>query len=188
VVKGKRGVRAGLDRSAVIEAAAKLADESGGEVTFAALASHLGVQPPSLYNHVAGQDGLRRELALLGLRELERRVTRATVGRSGADAILSLAQAYRGFARQRPGVYAATLRAPDPGDAELTALANDIVAVLVAVMESCGLRGDDAIHAIRSLRALLHGFVTLEAAGGFGLPVDLDESFRRAVQAFVAGM
>ncbi len=41
-----------------------------------------------------------------------------------------------------------------------------------------GLTGDDAIHAIRGLRALMHGFVSLEAAGGFAMPQDLDESYR----------
>lgn len=121
------------------------------------------------------------------MRELDRSLTRATVGRSGEEAIMSLAHAYRDFARARPGLYTFTLRAPDPADAELTAAASDIVAVLVAVMESCGLTGEDAIHAIRGLRALLHGFVTLEAAGGFGLPVDLDKSFQRAVGVFIAG-
>ncbi len=60
--------------------------------------------------------------------------------------------------------------------------------VLRAVLESYGLRGDEATHAIRGLRSLLHGFVSLEAAGGFGLPLDLDESFTRLVRVFAAGL
>ena len=44
------------------------------------------------------------------------------------------------------------------------------------------------IHAIRGLRALLHGFVALEAAGGFAMPQDLDESYRRMVDGFAAGL
>ena len=70
--------RAGLSREAVVQAAAALADEEGlEEVTLAELASRLGVRTPSLYNHVAGLEGLRRELALLGTRELGRRLGRA---------------------------------------------------------------------------------------------------------------
>ncbi len=38
------------------------------------------------------------------------------------------------------------------------------------------------------MRALVHGFVTLQAAGGFGLPDDVDVSFERAVDALVAGL
>jgi hypothetical protein len=35
---------------------------------------------------------------------------------------------------------------------------------------------------------MVHGFATLEVAGGFGLPKDCDESFRRLVEALVAGL
>jgi hypothetical protein len=34
----------------------------------------------------------------------------------------------------------------------------------------------------------LHGFVTLEAAGGFGLPRDVDRSFDRLVDALDAAL
>ena len=44
------------------------------------------------------------------------------------------------------------------------------------------LSDDEAIDATRALRAALHGFVTLEAVGGFGLPRDVDRSFARLVQ------
>jgi len=40
----------------------------------------------------------------------------------------------------------------------------------------------------RGPRSLLHGFVSLETGGGFGLPLDLDESFRRLLQVFMAGL
>jgi AcrR family transcriptional regulator len=184
---GRRGVSVGLDRAGVVHAAAALADAHGGEVTLAALAAHLGVRASSLYNHVAGQEGLRRELALLGRRDLATRVVRAAVGRAGADAVREVAHAYRAFAREHPGLYPLTLRSPDPDDAELLAASDDIIMTLVAVLASFGLRDDDAIHAIRGLRALLHGFVTLEAAGGFGMPLAVDESFDRALDALLSG-
>ena len=55
-----------------MEAAAALADEGGAgeELSLARLAERLGVRKPSLYNHVEGLSGLRRELALMALREL----------------------------------------------------------------------------------------------------------------------
>jgi hypothetical protein len=37
------------------------------------------------------------------------------------------------------------------------------------------------VHAIRSLRVLLFGLVTLEAAGGFGLPQSVDETLTRLI-------
>lgn len=53
------------------------------------------------------------------------------------------------------------------------------------VLAGFGLRGDDAIDATRALRSALHGFATLEASGGFGLPADLDRSFDRLVRGLV---
>jgi hypothetical protein len=52
-----------------------------------------------------------------------------------------------------------------------------LVDLVVAVLRGYELDGDDAVHATRVLRAALHGFVSLEAEGGFGLPLPLDQSF-----------
>ena len=71
------GARAGLDRAQVIETAAVIADESGADgLTLAALAARLGVRSQSLYAHVDGLDGLRRDLAVHGQQELARRLGR----------------------------------------------------------------------------------------------------------------
>jgi hypothetical protein len=75
-----------------------------------------------------------------------------------------------------------------PGDAERDQVEARVVHVAVAVVASFGLAGDDAIHAVRALRSVVHGFATLETAGGFGIPLDLDESFRRLVAMVVAGL
>ncbi len=179
-----------MDRAAVVAAAAALADTEGAEsVTFARLAEHLGVRPPSLYNHVAGTEGLRRELALLGIREMIATLTRAAIGKAGDDALFALANAYRAFAERRPGLYAAALlRAPTPGDAEEIAASTELIGIVLAVLAGYGLAGEEALHAVRGLRSVLHGFIVLEAAGGFGLPLDLDESFRRLIGVFVRGL
>jgi len=184
--------RVGLDRAAVVEAAASLADEEGLEgVTLAELASRLGVRTPSLYNHVAGLEGLRRELALLGTRELARRLGRAAVGKTTDDAAFAIAQAYRDFVKERPGLYAATVRSyriSYPEDPELAAAEGEAMETVLAVLASYGLSGEEAVHAARGLRSVAHGFATLEVAGGFGIPLDLDESFRRLVWAFTDGL
>ncbi len=178
-----------LDKAAVIQAAAELADAEGLEqLTLARLAERLGIQTPSLYNHVAGLRGLRRDLAQLGIHELNARLTRAVMGKAGDEAVAALAQAFRAFAKEHPGLYATTVRPPDAGDQQWQTAAQAVVEVIAAVLASYGLQGEDAIHAIRGLRSALHGFVALETAGGFGLPLDLDESFRRLVQIMIHGL
>lgn len=181
--------RAGLTRARVVAEAAIAADESGPDaVTLAEVAKRVGVRLPSLYNHVPGADGLRRELTLLGLAELTARISRAAMGRSGQAALFEMASAYRAFALERPGLYATTVRAPDAGDAELVAASDGALSVVLAVLAGYGLSGPSAVDATRALRALLHGWVTLETSGGFGLPQDVEASFRRTVAGFDAAL
>ena len=182
--------RRGLDRAQVVEAAAALADEEGLEaVTLARVAAGLGVRPPSLYVHVAGGlDALRREVALLGLRELAAGMRDAAVGRARGDALAAVARAYRAYALAHPGRYAATVRAPDAADTELAAAAGEAVEVLAAVLRGWGHKGTDGIHAVRGIRAALHGFVAVERAGGFALATSVDESFERLVATLAAGL
>jgi hypothetical protein len=59
---------------------------------------------------------------------------------------------------------------------------------VLAVLASYGPHDEDALHAARGLRSVAHGFATLEVAGGFGIPIDLDESFDRLLRAFVVGL
>jgi hypothetical protein len=37
------------------------------------------------------------------------------------------------------------------------------------------------------MRSAVHGFVALESAGGFGIPLDVDDSFEWLVSALVSG-
>jgi AcrR family transcriptional regulator len=181
--------RAGLTRSILATGAAELADENGwSELTLAAVAARFGVRQPSLYKHISSLSELRRDVALLGGRELDAELTAATVGKSGADALQAMADAYRIFAKKYPGRYAASVAAPPPGDAEYEQAAVQLLRTVSAVLGQYGLSGADEIHAIRGLRALLHGFVSLEAAGGFAMPLDLDESYHRLVDGFAASL
>lgn len=174
--------RAGLTTEIVTAEAAAIADEVGFErLTLAGVAEAFGVAVPSLYKHVDGLEGLRRGVATLAIRELGQALTSA-VEASPEDPLHALAHAYRAFAHAHPGRYAATVRAPDPHDADAIAASDAVLATVLSVMAGYGSTGSDAIDATRAMRAALHGFVTLEAAGGFGLPRDVDRSFERLVE------
>jgi AcrR family transcriptional regulator len=178
-----------LDQAAVVAAAATLADEQGlEELTLVALAARLGVQTSTLHHHVAGLPGLRRALALMSLRELTHRLERAAMGKAGEPALLALAHAYRAFAHEHPGLYAAAQRAPEPTDVEWYAAYEEQIGVFLAVLAGYDLEGEDALHATRGVHSLLHGFVALEAGGGFVMPLDRDESFYRLMHLFATGL
>lgn len=181
--------RQGLDTSRVVEKAARIADAEGlGDVTLARVAEALGVRAPSLYNHIEGRAGLLRLLAIQSIAELAEMMRDAAVGRSGADALRAVARAYRSYAREHPGRYAATVAAPAPGDDEVADVARRAVEVIVAVLAGWGFEGEQILHRVRVIRSGLHGFVTIEAEGGFGLPLDIDESFDLLLSMLVAGL
>jgi AcrR family transcriptional regulator len=177
--------RAGLTPESVLDAAAKIADADGlPAVTLARLAAELGVRPPSLYKHVDGLDAVHRGLALRGLEEAAARCQAATVGKARADALFAFAHAYWQFAREHPGLYAASVRAAKPGENDIATAGEMLIGFVLAVLAGYGVKGDDALHATRGLRAIIHGFVSLDAMGGFRLKLDLAESFDRVLGAF----
>lgn len=181
--------RAGLNAERVVARAAELADRDGlGELSLAALADQLGVRVPSLYRHVGGLPDLRRRVALEGLRGLDRVVGDAVAGRSGGDALRAFADAYRAYARAHPGRYAASLRAPSPDDAQQAEVVAHLAGLVLAVLAGYGLPEWEVVHAARGVRSALHGFVSLEAAVVFALPVDVDVSFARLLDVLDAGL
>lgn len=179
-----------LNRELVIEQAAKMADEAGSitAVSLTSLAQALEIRTPSLYNHVASLEDLQYGLAVHGAGLLLADLRQAAQGLVGQEAIMAISTAYRQFAHAHPGIYPLTVRAPEPEETELAALSQELLQLLLLIMSSLGLQGDDAFHAIRGLRAILHGFASLEAAEGYKMALDQEESFRRLVSAYLEGV
>jgi len=184
--------RTRLTKVAVVEAAAELLNAEGAAaLSLNRLAEKLAIRTPSLYNHVDGLPGLQRELAVMNARLLADRLSAAAIGKSGAGLFMDVAQAFRSYVKKYPGLYMSTLRSSSKQeirDANLLREEERALKIGLAVMASLGLQGEDAVHALRAFRSMVHGFATLEVAGGFGLPEDCDESFRRLVEALVAGL
>ena len=174
--------RAGLSELVVIEETERLIDQVGlSGLTLAELAANLGVRQPSLYKHIEGTDGLVRSISIRAKNELAYVLARAAVGRERADALNSISDAYRAWALERPGRYATVQSAATLRDEEDEAASLSVLQVVTDVLAGYKLADDDAIHAARALRAALHGFITLESSDEFGLPVDIDRSFRRMI-------
>jgi AcrR family transcriptional regulator len=181
--------RPGLDTNTVVTAAAALADAEGLEaVTLAKLAAQLGVKSPSLYVHVDGLSGLRRQIAARGARELTADLQAAVAGRSGLEALTALAGTYRAYARAHPGTYAATQNVANLEGPEASAAATAALDVIYAVLRGYAIDDDAATHAARIVRSALHGFVSLEVGNGFGFDLDLDESFAILVSVLDRGL
>lgn len=183
------GRKAGLSREDVVGEAARLADEEGWDgVTLTSVAARLGVRPPSLYAHLDGLPGLRRSLTLLAAERLAGALVTAAAGERGRDALRRLCTGYRAFAAEHPGLYAAAQRAVPPGqDEEVYGALLRAVDPMLKALREAGVAEPDLLHVARGFRSALHGFVSLEARAGFGLPASVDESFERLVDMLVAG-
>lgn len=176
--------RAGLTPERIISVAATVADEVGlDRFTLATVARRCGVSLPGLYKHVSGMDEVRRGISILAVAEVTGIAARAATGVSGLAALRAVSAAYRGYALDHPGRYAASVLAPAPGDEEYDEVTNQALAVLMAAFKGYELQGADLIHAIRMWRAACHGIATLQSAGGFGLPESVDITFDHLIDA-----
>jgi AcrR family transcriptional regulator len=181
--------RAGLTTDKVVVSAADLADEVGlDRLTLAALADRLGVRLPSLYKHIDGMPALQRELSIRAKNELAMVLTKATAGKAARDALLALADAYRRWAHEYPGRYAASITAPATGDEADQAASAAATEAVYDALSGYRLGEADRVDAVRTLRALIHGYLGIELAGGFGLDRPVDESLGWALDALDAAM
>ncbi|MFF1920079.1 TetR/AcrR family transcriptional regulator [Streptomyces sp. NPDC058221] len=178
--------RAGLTVERVTIAGAELADEVGlDRVTMSQVARRLGVKDASLYTHVRGLEDLRGRIALLAADEKTVRIAEATAGRAGRDALVAFANAWREYAQEHPGRYMAT-QTPMEIDPELVAKApgpRRAIELTYGMLRAYGLAEPDLTDAVRLLRSTFHGFVALEAAGGFGHERSPQRSWGRALEA-----
>lgn len=180
----------GVDRGQVVDAAVDLVERDGlPALSMAGVAEVLDVRSPSLYSHVEGLAGLRRAVALEAVRRLGDAMAAATVDRDGPDAVRALARAYRHFALVHPGLYAAMLPVPQgTDDVEGYAAFAAPVDVVASAFAGMSVLAGDRVGVIRAFRSALHGFVSLEAGGGFGMPLDVDQSFELLIDILISGV
>jgi AcrR family transcriptional regulator len=166
----------------------ELIDQHGpDELTLAKVAEHTGVAAPSLYKHVRSLADLRNQVAIQVVGELTERLTAAVMGLGGDEALRAAMWAYRQYVIEHPNRYAAIPQAPS-SDPELAAATGRWLEVVLAVLRGYGLEGSAAIHAARCFRATAHGFASLQAAGGFLLPEDLDTTYDHLIGMITTGI
>ncbi|MFE5555578.1 TetR/AcrR family transcriptional regulator [Streptomyces sp. NPDC056544] len=180
-------VRVGLTPERLTLAGAELADEAGfDQVTLSALARRFDVKAASLYSHLKSSHELKTRIALLALEELADLVAAAVAGRAGKDALIAFANAYRDYARAHPGRYDAARLRLDPQTAAASAGVRH-AQMTRAILRGYDLAEPDQTHAVRMLGSVFHGYVSLEAAGGFShTAVDSQESWAWTLESLDA--
>lgn len=180
--------RAGLSPDAVVLAALEILDARGLEgLTFKAVADSAGVATPSLYKHVRGLPELRRLLAIRIIDDAAARMGAAVMGLAGQDALDAYLTEYRNLASRYPHRHALAERA-SYDDPTFLAASERLINVAYAVVRGFGLEGEDLVHAVRTVRAAVTGFVSLELGLGYRAPTDTDASFVYLSRALASGL
>ena len=182
--------RAGLTATDVVQAAADIADERGyQQLTIGLVAARLGIRAPSVYKHVSGLAGLQHQLATRAMDELGDAVATAVAGRAGRDALAGLARACRDYVVAHPGRYAATVGAgfAGPGD-PLLAASTRVIELIAAVLRGYDIPEPDLVHAIRTVRCVLHGWCMLQLTNAFQWSGDVERSFEQLISFMDYGL
>jgi AcrR family transcriptional regulator len=170
-------------------AAADLADREGWlGLNLSRVAKEVDRHVTSLYSHVDGIEDLRREVTMLAMEELGSALWQAALGRSGEDALLSLATVYRQYAVEHPGRTEAMATYQDVEDPDSRELSRHVAEPFNATFRSFGLDEHQVVHAYRIVLATLRGFAISEAAGRYGSRENVDDTFRQIMLLFVRAL
>lgn len=181
--------KAGINKEKIILAAANLAAEDGlSNLNFHKLADKLGVRPPSLYNHVSGIEGLKRDMMLYAIPVLTKKVTLAVVGLSDMAALKAFSMAYYTFAVENPGLYEAMQWWNRSADEEVHEAFNDFISVIDKILAPYKLDEQQRQHIYCLLRGAMHGFSSIAAFAGFDSDMPLRENFEWAIDVTLNGL
>ena len=157
-------------------------------VSMAAVASRVGVRPPSLYKRIEDRSHLVSAILASAAVDLtaELETAAAAEASDAGSRARAIAAAYRSFARRFPRTTALLFADLGPDVAvpqeDLARAARPVLDVATAIAGTEG-----GLPAARALTAFVHGFTTMEQAGAFRLGGDVDEAFDAGIDALLAG-
>ena len=106
-----------------------------------------------------------------------------------AEQLAALSHAMRAWALDNGGLYTLMARVePDNDDPGFAPVYRDLLDLFARPLGQLGVPGDDMVHAMRGVRASIHGFVLLESTGQFQLEADLQQSYRWLVDTVISGV
>jgi AcrR family transcriptional regulator len=160
----------------IVTVARELLEEDGWEtLSMRRLAERLGIKAPSIYKHLPDKQALENALISDGFAEQAALFEQAIA--DAHDPLGALATAYREFARRHPHLYRLMTERPLQRD-RLTPGAEQRAGL--TVYDAAGRDVDLA----RATWAFAHGMTILELNGRFPPDADIDEAWKRGIDAF----
>jgi AcrR family transcriptional regulator len=160
----------------IVAAARDLLERDGPEgLSMRRVADRLGIRAPSLYKHLPDKQALEAALISSGFEESAAAFEAALDGAD--DPLAALAAAYREFAASHPHLYRLMTERPLPRGQIAAGVEERAAAPITRAV------GGDPDLA-RAVWAFAHGMTVLELNGRFPPGADLDEAWRRGLEAF----
>lgn len=180
----------GISRDVILaKAIAMIERNEDPAISMRELAEELDIKTPSLYNHVKSMNELFIDISRYAAERLKQTQLAAIKEKNGDDALFSLADAYRRFAKEHKGLYKITMYLPNLQGDILTQTAATIAEPIFRVLSQYELSEEQSIHWQRILRSIIHGFLSQEEAGFFRqYPVSVEISYQIAIQCFLTGL
>lgn len=180
-----------LSHADVVAAAITVLEAEGPEALgMSRVAAELKIKPASMYNHVASAEALAKLVALEANRQILAVLQAATQNLSDPrEHLRALAFSMRRWATQNKGLYGHLARVPpNYSDQDSVEVLDAILALFDRPLQTLGIVQEQRVHAMRSIRSALHGFVMLEADGEFQLQEATEDSFRWMVDGIIRGL
>ena len=177
-----------LTRSAIVNAAiAVLRSDGQSGLGINRVARELGIQPPSMYNHVTGNDDLHRVVALYGWQQfLTYAETALKPTMTGREQLMAIASSYRHCAKDYPELLTiAASHRMTLEDVEFARLYKGIMQIYTNALTPWGFSESDIIHSARMFNAAYCGYAQLEQNHIFQRSQSLDESHEWMVMRLI---
>lgn len=180
----------GITRELILNETEKLIAERGlGSFSLHILADRLGIKAASLYTHISGIEELLAAASEDILKQFHDRQMKAIENKSRSDAIASLAESEREFARENPAFYELIMNLQLSDNKELKDSAACIVEPIMKILSGYDLTDSEKTDAQRMFRAQVYGFISQENHGYFShFPGSTDDSFHFGIRMISEGI
>lgn len=180
----------GINKDEIIKEAKVLIAENGlSAFSLHVLASNLKVKTASLYSHISGLDEVIELASKEILLEYQKVLAKSVEGKSRKDALLSLANAERRYAKKNPHFYSLIMNLELSESKELKKSASCITVPVMSVLDTFNLSQIQKTNAERAFRSVVYGFISQEKHGYFShFKGSKEESFAFAVSLACDGI
>lgn len=181
--------RMSISDDLIVATSARLSNEVGlDNLSLKMIADELNIKSPSLYNHVASLDDIKKKLMIYGWKQLGEKAIDSAVGVSGYEALRIMCNTFFDYTTINKGVFSAMLWYNKFESEEMNDATTRLFGVLHKILSPLNISSNNIEHIIRTLRSFLEGFSLLVNNNAFGNPISIKDSFDLSLDIIINGI